>query len=396
MGEYILTINTGSSTIKLSLFDREVRERLAAGLVDWSGGAGGATMVLERPQAAPEHSPLGVTDYRGALKYAIPALMETAAAARKAPARIVAVGHRVVHGGDRLRESVRLDDGVCALIARYAELAPLHNPPALEGIAAARSLLPDVPHVGVFDTAFYAHLPPEGYIYPVPYAWYTDYGIRRFGFHGISHAYCAARAAELMGRAPASLRMVCCHLGNGCSATAVQNGVAVATTMGFTPMEGLMMGSRSGSIDPGIFFYMLKHLTVEQLDEALNHRSGLLGVSGISSDFRQIEAAAQAGHERARLAFNLLAGQVRAVIGALAVTMGGLDGLVFTGGIGEHAASLRAAACSGLTCLGVLLDEEKNTACAPDMDIAARDVRVFVIHTREDMLIARETRRTVL
>ena len=210
---------------------------------------------------------------------------------------VAVVGHRVVHGGAVFRESVRIDQGVKAAIGRLAELAPLHNPPALEAIEAAESALPGAAHVAVFDTAFFASLRPDAYVYPLPYEWYTEWGIRRFGFHGISHAYCAGRAAEMLGRDAAGLRLVICHLGNGCSAAAVRGGVALDTTMGYTPMEGLMMGTRSGSVDPGVLLHVQRRhgLDAEWLDDALNHRSGLLGVSGASSDYRQVEAAAGAG-----------------------------------------------------------------------------------------------------
>lgn len=395
----ILILNAGSSSVKFGLFDAEARETLASGLIDWTADPQRAPLVIQRPGAEEVRSSVEVTDHRTALVHVVQSLTGTAGGESGQDDVITGVGHRVVHGGAVFRDSVGIDDGVKAAIARFSELAPLHNPPALEGIEAAQSLLPGVPHVAVFDTAFYAHLPPSAYLYPVPYEWYTDWGIRRFGFHGISHAYCAGRAAELIGHDLRELRLVSCHLGNGCSATAVRGGKAVATTMGFTPMEGLMMGSRSGSIDPGILFYIQQHrgITAEQLDDLLNHRSGLLGVSGVSSDFRRVEAAARSGDERARLALEMYAGRVRAAVGALAVTMGGVDGLIFTAGVGEHSASLRATVCEELDCLGLRLDGQRNAVCQPDADIATPDSpgRIVVIHTREELMIARETRRVV-
>ena len=249
-------------------------------------------------------------------------------------------------------------------------------------------------YVAVFDTAFFAYLRPDAYVYPLPYEWYTDWGVRRFGFHGISHAYCAGRAAELLGGDAAKIRLVICHLGNGCSAAAVRGGVALDTTMGYTPMEGLMMGTRSGSVDPGILLHVQRRhgLDPERLDDALNHRSGLLGVSGVSSDYRQVEAAAVRGDERARLALAIYARRVRSAVGGLAVGMGGIDALVFTAGVGEHSAVLRSAACEGLECLGLRLDPERNATCKPDGDVGRPDspARILVIETREELMIARE------
>ena len=247
----------------------------------------------------------------------------------------------------------------------------------------------------MFDTAFFAELPPTAHVYPLPYEWHTDWGIRRFGFHGLSHAWCAGRAREILDGRP-DLRLVVCHLGQGCSAAGILGGKAQATTMGFTPMEGLMMGSRSGSVDPGILLHALRRgLDPELLDETLNRSSGLLGVSGVSSDYRKVEAAALTGNERARLALDLYAGRVREAIGALAATLGGLDAIVFTGGVGENSASLRASVCERLEFVGVRLDSNRNETSEPDSDvaIAASPVRVLIIHTREDRMIAREARK---
>lgn len=395
----ILVINAGSSSLKFGLFDPEARDELASGLIDWTADPKQASLVL-RPRGQGEtRSQVEVTDHRAAVAHAVRLLAETQGIGGQGAAGIAVVGHRIVHGGTVFRGSVRIDDRVKAALARLAELAPLHNPPALEAIEAAETALPGVPDVAVFDTAFYADLPARAYVYPLPYEWHTDWGVRRFGFHGISHAYCAGRAVEMLGRDPAGKRLVICHLGNGCSATAVRGGRAVATTMGFTPMEGLMMGTRAGSVDPGILLYVQRRrgLNAEQLDEALNHGSGLLGVSGVSSDFRQVEAAAHQGNERARLALDIYADRVRAAVGALAVTLGGVDALVFTAGVGEHSASLRAAASAGLECVGLRLDPQRNAACQPDADIAAAQStgRILVLHTQEERMIAREARRLV-
>jgi acetate kinase len=254
-----------------------------------------------------------------------------------------------------------------------------------------------VPQVAVFDTSFFAQLPPKAYLFALPYDYYERLGIRRFGFHGLSHGYCAGRAAELLGRPLSGLRLISCHLGGGCSAAAVRGGVAVATTLGFSPLDGLMMGTRSGSVDPGILLYLLREraVTLEELNRVLNYSSGLLGISGLSSDLARIESAAAQGNERARLAFDMFADQVRSAIGALAATLGGVDALTFTDRMGEQSAALRAAACAGLEFMGLRLDLDLNTAAKPDADIAKPDspARIFVIHTQEELVVAREARR---
>lgn len=387
----ILVLNAGSSSLKFTLFgDRSGSPtELADGGIQWTGTGHQATLTLSAGSGAPRKTQAEVPDYVSAVRHALRLLADAGLSAEHQ--HITAVGHRVVHGGAKLRRSVRIDAQVKRQIDELIELAPLHNPPALEGINAAQQALPDVPHVAVFDTAFFAGLPPHAFVYPVPYAWYEQWGVRRFGFHGISHAYCTGRIAELY---PEKKRLVICHLGNGCSASAVRDGTCVATTMGFTPLEGLMMGSRSGSVDPGLLTYVQRHqgLSVDQLDHALNHASGLLGVSGVSGDYRAVEQAADAGNERARLALTIFADRARAAVGALAVTLGGVDVLVFTAGVGEHSARLRAAVCQGLECLGLRLDAGRNQGARPDVDVAAADSagHMLVLKTQEDLLIARE------
>jgi acetate kinase len=374
-------LNAGSSTLKFALFEQETLAERASGLVDWKSGRESATLRVQAPAGTSE-TEVTASDYAAAVGLALKAV---------APEDGVrAVGHRVVHGGTRFREPVLIDAQVKAELHQLSELAPLHNPPALAVIEAAQQALPDVPQVAVFDTAFFANLPPVSCIYPLPYAWYTDWGVRRFGFHGISHAYCAARAAALLEKS--DLRLVTCHLGNGCSATAVRGRQPIATTMGFTPLEGLMMGTRAGSVDPGILVYLQRNraLSVEDLDAALNHEAGLKGVSGVSADFREVEAAAVQGNERARLAIDLYADRVRAAIGALAVTLGGIDALAFTAGVGENSAPLRAQVCHGLECLGVYLDAGRNRERRADADIAAAEspAHILLIRTREEHAIA--------
>jgi acetate kinase len=302
----------------------------------------------------------------------------------------------VVHGGE-FSTPVRITPAVRSRIAALAELAPLHNPPGLEALAAAESLLPEATHVAVFDTAFHATLPASAYTYPLPREWSHDWGIRRYGFHGLSHSYCAARAADMLGRSVGLLRIVVCHLGHGCSASAVLGGRSVDTTMGFTPLDGLMMATRSGSVDPGILTHVqLRHgLGPKEIEEALNRRSGLLGVSGVSADMREVLAAARAGNACARLAIDLYAHRVRQAIGALTVTLGGVDALVFTAGVGENCAEVRAEVCRGLECIGLELDPDENAHRRPDVDVARRGSpsRILVVATREDRAMLTEVVR---
>jgi acetate kinase len=317
---------------------------------------------------------------------------------RSGHADLAAVGHRVVHGGE-FTASVRIAGEVRSRIAALAELAPLHNPPGLETLAAAEAELPDVPHVAVFDTAFHSSLPAAARTYPVPERWTRAWGIRRFGFHGLSHAYCTGRAAAMLARPVEELRLVICHLGHGCSAAAVLGGRSVDTTMGFTPLDGLVMATRSGSVDPGIVLHVQIHhgLAAKEVEQALNHESGLLGVSGISADMREVLKAAHAGDDRARLALDVYAHRVRQAIGALTATLGGIDALVFTAGVGENSAEVRAASCRGLGCLGLELDTEANGRCRPDADVARRGspARILVIATKEDLTMLAEVMQVI-
>jgi acetate kinase len=303
------------------------------------------------------------------------------------------VGHRIVHGG-KFREAHVLTSEVRAAIAQEAEIAPAHNRLELAAIDTVDHVIgTHVTQVAVFDTAFHSTLPPAAYVYAGPYAW-LDQGIRRYGFHGISHQYAARRASELLGSK--SPRLITCHLGNGASLAAIRDGHSIDTTMGFTPLEGLMMGSRSGSVDPAILIHLMRHgKTADQLDDLLNRQSGLLGISGISGDMREILAAAESGHERARLAFEIYAHRLVREMGGMLAVLGGLDALVFTGGVGENCPPLRDAAARHLAFMGLKLDSTKNAAPDADMDVAAADsaVRVLVIHAEEEWEIARECYR---
>ena len=387
----ILLLNAGSSSLKATVMASDHGTAIARGLADWAGSEThyeyAGSDDKERSEVVPwKGHAEAVHRFVFDLKNAKPIVLTDRSA-------LGAVGHLVVHGG-QFTSSVRITPQIRSRITALADLAPLHNPPSLETLAAAETELPGVPHVAVFDTAFHATLPPEARTYPVPASWTRDWGIRRYGFHGLSHAYCARRAAEMLQRPSDDLRLVICHLGHGCSASAVRGGRCVDTTMGFTPLEGLMMATRSGSIDPSIVLHVQQHhgLTAAQSEAALNRESGLLGVSGISGDMRQILAAASGGRDEARLALGIYTHRVRQAIGALAVTMGGVDALIFTAGVGEHAREVRTLVCAGLECLGLELEIQANASCQPDADVARpiSRARILVIATREDVTMLRE------
>ena len=310
-------------------------------------------------------------------------------------AEIGAVGHRVVHAGEMYAESVLIDDTVIKALEECVELAPLHNPPNLLGIAACRELMPSTPMVAVFDTAFHQTMPAESYIYAIPYEFYEKYKIRRYGFHGTSHKYVAERAAVMLGKGLADLKLITCHLGNGASVTAIKNGKVVDTSMGFTPLEGLVMGTRSGDIDPAIVTYIREkeNLAPGEANNILNKKSGVLGVSGVSSDFRDIEAAVEEGNERAELALRMFAHRVKHYIGAYIAEMNGVDAIIFTAGVGENDISMREIICSDLENLGIKLDPIKNKVRGQETVINSDDSKValLLIPTNEELMIARDT-----
>ena len=401
----ILVLNAGSSSQKSCLYeltgdrlpDRPLPPLWEA-QVDWTHTAGFAEIQIKTSQGAHLSEKLETTARSAVITHLLDTLHQGDTKVIEQLAEIDAVGHRVVHGGSHYSNSTRVTEAVKAAIAQLAVLAPAHNPANLEGMEAIAHVLPSVPQVAVFDTAFHAHMPQVATLYPGPYAWYEQ-GIRRYGFHGISHQYCAQRAAEILGKELTSLKLITCHLGNGCSLAAIANGQSIDTTMGFTPLDGLMMGSRSGSVDPGILIHLLRHeqYTADQLDEVLNHQSGLKGISGLSADMRQVAEAAAHGHDRATLALALYVYRLRASIGALLANLGGLDALVFTAGVGENSAMVRAATCDSLKFLGITLDSEKNQQVTGDADLATPDsaIRVVVVHTQEDWAIAQEVWRVI-
>ncbi len=379
----ILVLNCGSSSVKYELYDTGLARALAEGVVDRIG------------------QEQGVADHGQALEMVIAQLLAPETGVIANLAEVEAVGHRVVHGGARFTSAVRVTPTVLAAIEECVPLAPLHNPPALLGIKEAMRLLPGVPQVAVFDTAFHAGLPRRAHVYALPYHLYRDHGVRRYGFHGISYQYVSRRLDVLLGGRLAELKTVIAHLGNGASITAVQGGRAVDTSMGLTPLEGLVMGSRGGDVDPGVVLFLQQKLgySVEDVDRLLNEESGLLGVSGRSSDMRDILAGVEAGEERCRLALELYCYRLRKYVGAYAAVLDGLDVLAFTAGVGENSPQVRELVCAGLAFLGLRLDPQANAAArGREAEIQAEDsaVRVLVVPTDEERLIAEETAALVL
>ena len=396
----VLVLNAGSSSQKCRLFEIEDAGNLPEVApmplweadADWTHHPGTTELKISNDHGAHLSEKLDTDVRTEVLEYILKSLWSGKTQVLSHISDIDMVGHRVVHGGSEFEKSTLVTPEVKNAIARLSVLAPLHNPADLEGIEVVERILSDVPQVVVFDTAFHRHMPLPAMVYPGPYEWYEEQ-IYRYGFHGISHQYCSMRAAQILGKDLDLLRIITCHLGNGCSLAAVQNGCSIDTTMGFTPLEGLMMGSRSGSIDPGIILYLLqqKKLTVEQIDETLNKASGLKGILG-TGDMRQVLHSMKEGNPRAKLAFDMFVHRLRYYIGAMLASLGGMDALVFTGGIGENAAQVRKATCEAFAFLGLKLDASKNGQSPADQVISAADseVPVLIIHTQEDWAIARE------
>jgi acetate kinase len=395
----ILVLNAGSSTQKSCLyeitdevFSTQASQPLWEGKINWTQDRGVAEIEVKTATGAMQES-ISDDSPQAHLTYMLHTLSDGATKVIDRLSDIDVVGHRIVHGGEDYRDTAIITEDIKKAIARLSNLAPAHNPVALSGIEAIAEISKDVTQVAVFDTGFHATLPDAAAIYPGPYQW-VEQGIRRYGFHGISHQYCSQRAAQILGRDVPLERLITCHLGNGCSLAAIKNGRSIDTTMGFTPVEGLMMGSRSGSVDPGILIYLLRYCdySVEKLDDILNKASGLKGISGVSSDMREVREAIAQGNPRAKLALDIYVHRLRSGIGAMLTSLGGLDALVFTAGVGEHSAEIRQAACEAFGFLGLKLDLEKNQQQPVDEDIATTDsaVRVLVIHTQEDWAIAQQ------
>lgn len=401
----VLVLNAGSSSQKIRLYEMDgdgvpsptPPPPLWAADAEWGSQAEQATITLNlRGKRVTTEYPKG--ERAAILSHLLQQLWQGALPVIKQPAEIDVVGHRVVHGGAKYQESVLITPEVMAELRELIPFAPLHAPVNIEGIEIIGRVLGQVPQVAVFDTAFHRHLPQVAQVYPGPYAW-LEHGIRRYGFHGISHEYCAHRSTQLVGRDPSSLRIVTCHLGNGCSLAAIRGGQSIDTTMGFTPLEGLMMGTRSGTIDPAILLYLQREhdVSLQELMDVLNYQSGLKGISGISGDMRTVMQAARQGNERAQLALDLYVYRLRSSLGSMIAALEGIDVLTFTGGVGEHAREIRARVCRHFGFLGLALDDAKNAAVDDeDQDIAAEHstARILVVHTEEDWQIACSSRNT--
>ncbi len=389
----VLVINCGSSSLKYQLIDSETEQALAVGLCERIGidgrlnhtPAGGEKVVLN--DALPNHEV--------AIKNVIAALTNETYGVIKSLDEIGAVGHRVVHGGEKFAHSVVITDEVMKAIEECNDLAPLHNPANLVGINACKGIMPTVPMVAVFDTAFHQTMPKEAYLYGIPFEYYDKYKVRRYGFHGTSHSYVSGRTIEIAGLDKNNSKVIVCHLGNGASITAVKNGESVDTSMGLTPLEGLIMGTRSGDIDPAIIDFIAKkeNKSLDEVMEILNKKSGVLGMSGVSSDFRDLEAAANEGNEHAKEALNVFAYRVAKYVGSYIAAMNGVDAIAFTAGLGENDKNIRAAVCAQLGYMGVTLDEEKNATRGKEIIISGEDskVKVLVVPTNEELAICRET-----
>ena len=388
----VLVLNCGSSSIKYQFFDTDKKVALAKGLVERIGMTG-AVLTHTRYDGDTIKVVGEILDHTIAIEYVLAVMLSKNHGVIDNKEDIEAVGHRVVHGGETFSGSVFITDEVIQVLQDNIELAPLHNPPNIKGIQAVKRILPDTPQCGVFDTAFHIKMPPKAYLYGIPYELYKKYKIRRYGFHGTSHLYVSKRAAEMMGKDISELKIVTAHLGNGCSMAAVDKGVSVDTTMGFTPLEGLLMGTRSGDIDPSVILYIMgkEGLSMNEANTLLNKHSGLIGISGESSDMREIQAAMKEDHKRAKYAFDIFVYRIKKYIGAYAAAMGGLDALVFTGGIGENSTEVRTEVCRDMKFIGIELDETKNAAKEELISTAKSAAKVFRIPTNEELVIALDT-----
>ena len=387
----ILVINSGSSSLKFTLFEMENENRLAHGMAERIGqpgssfhftanGGGSHTLEVEN------------LNYRTSLALVIKYLLDPKFGVIKDIAEISAVGHRIVHGGEHVSAPIILDSKTKSIIKECFELAPLHNPPNLQGIVAAEDIMPGVPQIGVFDTAFFQSIPQHAFLYAIPYEMYKRDAVRRYGFHGTSHKYVSIKASGFLDEPKEFQKIITCHLGNGCSISAIKGGNPLDTSMGMTPLEGLVMGTRCGDIDPAIVVYLMnqEHLSSEEIYEILNKKSGLLGISGLTSDFRDILNEADKGNKRALLALRIFSYRLKKYIGSYYTVLGGLDALVFTAGIGEHSAHLREDVCNKLECIGISIDSEANRNNECVISDSKSKVKVLVIPTNEELMIARD------
>jgi len=391
----ILVLNCGSSSIKYKLFDMVTKDVLAQGGIE-KIGLKGSFLKLTKSDDQKVVINKDIPEHKIGVKLILEVLTSKDNGCLSSLKEIDAVGHRVVHGGEKFKASVKIDQAVIDQIKACFELAPLHNPSNLIGIEAVEHLMPGVPQVAVFDTAFHQSMPPKAYIYGLPYSYYEKYGIRRYGFHGTSHRYVSQRAAELLGKPYEEMKIISAHIGNGASITAIQNGHSIDTSMGMTPVDGLLMGTRSGEIDAGVltFISQKEHLSAQKISDLLNKKSGVLGVSGVSSDMRELLDACDKGNERAILAMDMFNYRIHKYVGSYAAVLGGFDVLIFTGGVGENQWTTRTAVCNNLEFMGIKLDESLNTGMrGKEMIISTPDskVTVMVIPTEEEFMIAKDT-----
>ena len=395
---FVFVLNCGSSSFKYQLLDMTDERRVASGVVERIGMDD--SVLAYEPAGGEKTKETGqIANHEVAIKKVLDKLVDPKIGVIKSLSDIGAIGHRVVHGGEKFSGSVLITDPVIAALKQNIPLAPLHNPPNITGIEAMQKALPGTPNVGVFDTSFHASMPPESYIYALPYEWYEQYHVRRYGFHGTSHRFVSERAAQMLGIPSAQFNCITCHMGNGSSITAVRNGKSYDTSMGMTPLEGLVMGTRCGDVDAGIPSYLAANVgfSFADIDNAFNKKSGLLGISGVSSDMRDLQKAAAEGNARARLALDVLCHRVLKYIGAYAVELGRVDAIILTGGIGENDTLFRAAVVERLTILGIKLDAEANKARGAEVVISTADsaIKVLVVPTNEELVIARDTRDIV-
>ncbi|HII01209.1 TPA: acetate kinase [Methanosarcinaceae archaeon] len=394
----ILVINAGSSSLKYQLIDMTDESALAVGLCERIG-IDNSFLTQKRSDGKKYEVQTDLPDHKVALEEVIKALTDAELGVISSMSEINAVGHRVVHGGENFTTSAIINEDVEQAIKDCFELAPLHNPPNMMGITACEEIMPGIPMVAVFDTAFHQTMPAYAYMYALPYEFYENYAVRKYGFHGTSHKYVAMRAAAMLGKPESEVKVITCHLGNGSSIAAVNGGKSVETSMGFTPLEGLAMGTRCGSIDPAVVPFLMEKegMTTREIDTMMNKKSGVLGVSGLSNDFRDLDEAASKGNKRAELALEIFAYKVKKFIGEYSAVLNGADAVIFTAGIGENSASIRKRILADLEGLGISIDEEKNKIRGEEIDISTPDasVRVLVIPTNEELAIARETEELV-
>jgi acetate kinase len=395
----VLVINCGSSSLKYQLLDMVDEKLLAKGLIERIGMQDGIHS-LESPTKDKFEETQPIEDHARAIELVMAALVHPEHGVLGAMSEIHAVGHRVVHAGEKYSGSVIITEDVLAALEECVSLAPLHNPANITGILAAQKVMPNLPMVGVFDTAFHQSMPDRAYIYPIPYYLYEEHQVRRYGFHGTSHRYVTMRAAELLECTPADLNLITCHLGNGASVAAIKAGRSIDTSMGLTPLEGLMMGTRSGDIDPAMVGFLSRKLDrdLTDIEKMLNKESGMLGISGISSDLRDVEREYAKGNDRARLALEVYGYHIRKYIGAYAVALGRIDAIIFTAGVGEHASLVREWACQGLEAIGAILDPFKNATRHDEAIISKMSsrIKIMIIPTNEELMIARDTAELVL